>query len=36
MATKRELFILKAQHDTASLKEVVLEQPNHTPGSKES
>ena len=28
MATKRELFIFKAQHDTALLKEVVLEQPH--------
>ena len=36
MATKRELFIFKAQHDTASLKEVVLEQSHHTLGSKES
>ena len=36
MATKRELFIFKAQHDTASLKGVVLEQPHqHALGSKE-
>lgn len=36
MATKRELFIFKAQHDTTLLKEVVLEQPHqHALGSKE-
>ena len=36
MATKRELFIFKAQHDTALLKEVVLEQPHqYALGSKE-
>lgn len=36
MATKRELFIFKAQHDTALLKEVVLERPHqHALGSKE-
>lgn len=36
MATKRELFIFKAQHDTVLLKEVVLEQPHqYALGSKE-
>ena len=36
MTTKRELFIFKAQHDIALLKEVVLEQPHqHALGSKE-
>ena len=36
MATKRELFIFKAQHDTTILKEEVLGQPHqHALGSKE-